>query len=178
MFRSVGKSAGNLRRHAPFSKAKFEEILHSISGFDEFPGEWYEVNWIEDGDKWIKTDVVINERCYYIPLTFDPVRLIKIYSTVDRDEGWSREVRTDAIRIVLADISGAPKHTRFKRINRNGKWKYNLKLRISELMESLGIETTCRCGQRLFLKRNSKKNSRFLGCSMFPKCDYKKNFYV
>lgn len=169
----------NKRQHKPFSKEEFERVLLSVSAFREFPDSWYTTDWVEDGDSWARENVETKEFCYFIPIILNPTRLLKIYSSVDKRTGWSRESRTDSIRIVLADNTGEPKHPRFKRINRNGNWRPNLWKRIAQTLRAGGVVESCpRCGHLLNLWRNSNNNSRFLSCSNRKKCIYKQDFIV
>ena len=170
----------NLRLHKPFSREDFERVLWSTSAVREYPDWLYEVDWFEDAeDGWKRQNVTITECCYILPLTFKPTRLLKIYSSVSGRTSSSRDCGSDAVRIVLADQTGEPVHSRFTRINRTGNRRQRLRVRISEALQALGIDMTCPdCGKKLFLKRNSKNNSRFIGCSTFPKCEYKRNFPI
>lgn len=154
----------DLRKHKPFTKDEFEYALGLTSKFRPYPDSWYEMDKVADGKK-------INEYCYIIPLIlYDPIRILKVYSSVSRRTNISREVKGDAIRVVLADLKGEPVHDSFKRLNRNGNWEWNLRLRISQAIASLGFDTKCpKCRKDLFLRWNRKDGRRFLGCSMWKK---------
>lgn len=162
-----------IQRHKPFSKEEFEIALRTSSKFMEYPDVWYRIGWQKDEkDKYfsIETDE-IGEYCYIVPLTFNPERILKVYSSVKRGTDRSRDKGGDAIRVVLADKSGEPKHGPFTRINRTGNWEWKLRLRISEVLVGMGFDMKCPiCREILFLRWNRLDNRRFLGCSAWPVC--------
>lgn len=170
--------ASNKKRYQKFTKESFEKILWEISPVVEFFGNFYTFNWIERGGKWTKEFDEINEHCYFVALGGDVC--LKVYSSVLKKNKFSRPPGTDAIRIVVANTTDAkPIRGRFPKVYRTGNWRRNLKIRVSQTIESLGVNMAClECKSRLFLKRNSTDNTQFLGCSMFPKCDYKRNFIL
>lgn len=87
------------RKHQPFTREEFERALSSISAFRQFPTEWYANELDEDGR-------AIEEYCYIIPVRLRPSVLLKIYSSCRRQNGLSRGVGRDAVRIVLANAKG------------------------------------------------------------------------
>lgn len=173
-------SMSDVQRHKPFSKQEFEAALLSSSRFMEYPDAWYHIEWDKDDEGRyfsVETDE-IGEYCYVVPLTFSPVRILKVYSSVQRDSDHSRDVGGDAIRVVLADAGGEPKHEAYTRINRTGNWETKLRIRISQVLKSIGFDVDCpRCGEMLYLRWNRHDNSRFLGCSMWPDCNGTRAFY-
>ena len=166
----------SIKSYKPFTKEKFENLLAKISPSIEFFGDFYYVDWIFDHNEWKQVNIEIKECCYFLAWSND--YCIRIYSSVDRETGVSRNVGDDAIRVVAASTTdGKPVRRKFTRINRNGNWQINLRKRISKILESFDVDIKCtKCGNVLFLKRNSKDNSRFLGCSNFPNCPYVRNF--
>ncbi len=163
-----------VQKHRPFSKADFERALNSTSRNREFYDWMYLIQWKKDDTgKYLSYDVPeIQEYCYFIPLTFNPERILKVYSSVDKSNDMSRDAGGDAIRVVLADKAGEPKHEAYTRINRTGNWETKLRIRISQILKSMGFNINCpRCGKMLFLRWNHVDNRRFLGCSTWPKCN-------
>jgi len=168
----------NKRKYQEFSKDEFEKVLWEISPVVEFFGDFYNFDWQKDKGEWVKAPGMINEYCYFLALNSDVC--IKVYSSVKKIVDLSRPSGEDAIRIVLASTADAkPVRGKFTIIKRTGTWRRNLKLRVSEAIGSLGENMECpRCKNRILLKRNSIDNSQFLGCSSFPKCDYKRKFIL
>lgn len=168
------------QRYRQYSKAQFEKALRLSSRFMPFPKPWDYVSWEEDDSGHYhssKLKTPINEYCYVVPVIFDPVRILKVYSSVDKRTGYSRDIGGDAIRIVLADNFSEPKHAAFRRINRIQNWEWNLRLRISEALSFLGFDISCpKCGKELFMRRNSNTNERFLSCSSWPECTGSRNY--
>lgn len=167
------------QRHKPFSKEDFERALKDTSLFSEYPAKWYDILWTQDKDGHYSSEKIpgtINEYCYMIPLFFEPKRLIKVYSSVLKATNISRKVGGDAIRVVLADFSGEPKHESLTRINRTENWEWNLRKRISEILNIEGFHTHCpKCGHVLFMRWGRKSKKRFLGCSKWPDCEGVRN---
>lgn len=157
---------------------EFERCLDAISNFAEYSDEYYKYDWVEDKEKgWIRKKGDIKEYCYFLELHSDKYCL-KIYSSIWRDTDVTRDVGSDAIRIVVASAqTGKPVRPGFTRIHRVQNWRNNLRARISEAVSSLGVDMTCpACKSILFLKRNKQKEVTFLGCSKYPKCRFTKNF--
>jgi hypothetical protein len=170
---AAGLDMSELQQHKPFTKAEFEGALRLSSRFMEFIEEWYKTEWVKDKENkyYNRQRTMITEYCYIVPLTFNPTRILKVYSSVQKISDRSRVVGGDAIRVVLADRFGEPKHRAYTRINRTGNWEYKLRLRISEVLASTGFDISCpTCNEILFLKWNRNDNSRFLGCSYWPDC--------
>lgn len=167
----------SLHRHKPYSRQQFEQALRRISRTAPFPKEWNEES--KDGDRGPTT-----EYCYILPLFPEPPRILKIYSSVDINSNFSREVNGDAIRIVIANHSGQPVHGSLKRINRIESWEKNLNIRISEVLKLLNFNIECpNCKGSLYLRSRIESGHRFLGCSEYPKCtgsrsDSRLNIYL
>jgi hypothetical protein len=166
----------NKRKYQKFDKAEFEKILWEISPVVEFFGNFYKFDWIEEDGEWVQKPGEINEYCYFLALEGEVC--LKVYSSIQKIENTSRTAGDDAIRIVAANTTDAkPIRPKFPKVYRTGNWRKNLKLRASQAVESLGANIICpKCKKRLLLKRNSKNNSQFLGCSNYPKCDYGRKF--
>jgi len=90
---------------------------------------------------------------------------IRIYTSIDKRNGKSRDIGADAIRIVIVDsrgdfISGE------KRINRSHNWQIRLNARIDNWSD--GITWCDRCGNPMKLRKG--KFGEFLGCAAYPLC--------
>jgi hypothetical protein len=109
------------------------------------------------------------EIVYRIPLHND--LWIWIYSTVTPKTGVSRSRGEDAIRTVLM-YQNRKAVMRSSKTLRTKTWKENLRKKIKDLTERVTDEK-CPEGHPL-VKRTAKKGGFFLGCSMFPDCDYTK----
>lgn len=100
---------------------------------------------------------------------------LRVYSSIGPN-GTSREIGSDAIRVVLAlrlpdgkiVIAGSE-----KRVHRVLGWKKNLQSRIDNWVEMLPKGECPKCGLPL-LPRESK-HGKFLGCSGYPNCDFTKS---
>ena len=102
--------AFSIKKHQPYTKVDFEKMLLSISPFIRFNDKrlnhnYYKIDWILENKEWLKTNVDIQEYCYFLPLNND--YCIKVYSSVDRSTDTSRAVDTDAIRVVAASSDNA-----------------------------------------------------------------------
>lgn len=158
-------------RYRNIPKEEFEKVLKSVSLFAEFPDYYYLFDWIMGDGEMVKVDGVIKEYCYFIPVDSDYEIALKIYSGIERKTGTSRERGEDAIRFVVARHPKAePIRPPFPIVKRIQTWQENFKIRVSEALESLGLNTICKCGARMYLWRNTEeknkgKNIRFLSCS-------------
>lgn len=94
---------------------------------------------------------------------------IRVYSSVDKRTNKTRDVGTDAIRVILLTEDGKTLRGN-KWVNRVETWKENLQKRLDNW-----INVTELCPQCGFPLRNRQgKYGAFIGCSMFPKCGYTK----
>jgi hypothetical protein len=94
---------------------------------------------------------------------------IRVYSSVDKRTNKTRNVGTDAIRVILLTDDGKTLRGN-KRVNRVETWKENLQKRLDNW-----INVTELCPQCGFPLRNRKgKYGDFIGCSAFPKCGFTK----
>lgn len=167
----------NSRRHyKKIFKQEFENFLHSISLFIEFPPQFYLFDWEEKNGKLMRVDKTINEYGYFIGLN-DNICL-KIYSSIEKDDDTGRRAGEDAIRVVVAETDNAkPIRPAFKKIYRDGNWKEHFRTRVTEALKSLGMNVACpKCSSVLFLWRNTKTDERFLSCSKRPDCKYTRTF--
>jgi len=90
---------------------------------------------------------------------------LKLYTSVSKYTDDSRDVGTDAIRLVIL-CDG--KYYGEGRTNRIQNWKVNLKKRINNWDELFKV---CpQCGSAL--KERISKYGPFYGCSSYPECGY------
>ncbi len=107
------------------------------------------------------------EIIYRIPLKND--LWIWVYSTVPPRTGVSRSRGEDAIRTVLMYRNRKAVMKSSKTL-RTKMWKENLRKKIQELSERV-TDKVCPDGHPLVM-RSAKGGGSFVGCSMFPDCDY------
>lgn len=90
---------------------------------------------------------------------------LKLYTSVSKYTDDSRDVGTDAIRLV---VCGNGKHYGEGRTNRTQNWKNNLVTRITKWDELFRV---CpQCGNPL--KERVGKFGYFMGCTNYPQCGY------
>lgn len=90
---------------------------------------------------------------------------LRIYTSVSKYTDDSRDVGTDAIRLVIYTDG---KHIAEGRTNRTQNWKKNLVERITKWNEMFKL---CpQCGN--VLKERVGKFGMFMGCTSYPQCGY------
>ena len=93
--------------------------------------------------------------------------IVRVYSSVDKRYNKTRNVGTDAIRVVILNAAGYMMRGN-KRVNRVETWKENLQKRLDNW---IGVADLCpQCGMPLQNKKGRWGN--FIGCSAFPTCGY------
>lgn len=139
------------------SKYEFDNFLKKF---------WFRELTVEEY-KEIETDKVINEYCYWVVV--NDKYLLLVYSSILKDENISRGYGGDSIKIVPRDRDTLDLvREKFSHINRTSNWTLHFQERVSEIIESLGYDTSCNlCKGRMFLRYNKKDNVCFLGCSKF-----------
>ncbi len=90
---------------------------------------------------------------------------IRVYTSVSKLTDDSREVGTDAIRVV---VIANGKFTGEGRVNRTTNWEKNLASRILKWTDLFKICPQCSNP----LKEKTGKHGVFYGCSTFPACGY------
>jgi topoisomerase-like DNA binding C4 zinc finger protein len=90
---------------------------------------------------------------------------LKLYTSISKYTDDSRDVGSDAIRLV---VIGNGKMFGEGRVNRTQHWKYNMSKRINT-WDTL-FKVCPQCGNAL--KERKGKFGDFYGCSTFPKCGY------
>lgn len=155
------------RRPTAIYKNQFIQAL-SPWIYREFASPEYSFDWTPDGNgDWSKEDAAIKEYCYKIPLANGIC--LKVYSTIDKETGRSRDTGEDSIKIVVARESTLkPVRPKFTHTYRLDTWRTNFQKRISEALVSLGNNMKCGCGADMVLKRNNR-GENFLGCSEYTK---------
>lgn len=153
------------RRPVVITKDQFKQILAPCV-YTEFAKPEYAFDWKPDGrGDWEKQDAEIKEHCYKIPLGNG--MCLKIYSTIDKETGRSRDIGEDSIKIVAArENTLKPVRPKFTHTYRLDTWRANFHRHISEALTSLGNNVKCDCGAEMKLKRNSREEN-FLGCTQY-----------
>ena len=91
--------------------------------------------------------------------------ILRVYTGIDMHTDNSREVGSDAIRVVAVFGNKAVAE---RRVNRTQGWVNNLQERILHWADDIRI---CpQCGNLLNEKQG--KYGPFMGCSTFPRCGY------
>jgi len=104
---------------------------------------------------------------YIFEKTIEHGYIIQIYSSISIYTNKTRNVGTDAIRVVVLDRDHKVFHGN-KRVNRVDGWRNNLDKRLENWK---GIITWCQqCGSPLWKRKG--KHGFFLGCSSYPSCGY------
>ncbi len=158
-----------MSKFADFTKNEFRDALGKIAHC-EFPRLAYEFDWEPSNAGWVRVErnPPIQEYCYLIPLGSQRF-FIKVYSSVDRRTGVTRDVGEDAIRLVAsqgADFALKPIRPRFTRVNRVMTWRDNLRKRIYTILQSVGNDLQCHsCGGQMVVR--SKSGENFLGCDNY-----------
>lgn len=97
--------------------------------------------------------------------------IVRIYSSVSKSTNKTRNVGTDAIRLIIIDPDTKRKMRGDKRVNRIETWKNNLQKRLENWT---GIIEWCpQCGYPLVDRKG--KYGAFVGCYGFPQCGYTQN---
>ena len=102
---------------------------------------------------------------------------IRVYSSVDRRTGTTRESGQDAIRVTLYDLfKGRPVKVE-KRVNRTQNALSNMRTRAREMWQYVANKSnTCPTCKSLLVKRVAKRTKQqFLGCSNYPECKHTQN---
>jgi len=112
------------------------------------------------------------EVCYEAPYGEQGCRA-RIYSSISTNDGTSRLLGRDAIRVVCIDPDGNVFLKPFPRVHRITTWRKNLLSRIDSLFaapEDYGWTEPipCSCGGLLRVKPG--RHGPFMGCSAFPVC--------
>jgi hypothetical protein len=159
-------------KYEKIHKNQFETVLKNTSNYAEFPPNFYIVDDAENKTEKLK---VVQEYCYVLEIDSEKGTCLKIYSSIRKDTDVSRDVDTDAIRIVAANLdSGKPIRPQYPIVKRIPNWRNNLRIRISEIMQDLGTDMRCAKGHLLFLKKRPDA-TRYLLCSKYPECKGSRN---
>ena len=109
-----------------------------------------------------------NEIIYEIPTEKSTIT-IKIYSSVDKFSGITRDIGEDAIRCVLFDFISQKPVGKAKRTHRMTNWKERLKEKLDELKEETKKIQICKTCNSAMVLRNSSRGE-FYGCLSYPNC--------
>lgn len=100
-----------------------------------------------------------------------PLFAIRVYTTITDREDASREVGTDAIRVVIVHVpTGKPVWTS-TRIHRTQGWREKTRERMREAWKAAsGIKRCAQCDAPMVLRETKDKSRKFWGCCGFPQC--------
>lgn len=96
---------------------------------------------------------------------------VRVFSTIDKRTGESRDKGEDAIRTVLWDTKESRPIAGRSHTKRISTWRENLKPKIDKLRSSIGeVTIVCdRCGN--WMVKREGQYGEFLGCLNYPDCD-------
>lgn len=142
----------NNRRYTEITKNEFEQAL-SETGL-EFSREDY--NWAGEIIYEAKSD--------------NGMFTLRVYSSISKHTGKSRENGSDAIRTVVLHTETGRPVLKEKRTNRIKTWKKNLKKKIHTLSSKQEEIQMCdKCGSVMVIRENSS-GDEFYGCTSYPDC--------
>lgn len=96
--------------------------------------------------------------------------ILRVYSSIDKRLGRSRDKGSDAIRTVVLHAATERPVLKEKRTNRIKTWKKNLKKKINKLAKKQSEVQICeQCGNIMVIRENSS-GDKFLGCTGYPDC--------
>lgn len=96
---------------------------------------------------------------------------LRVYTGIN-PSGESREVGTDAIRVVLMGRNASGQVVRLatsRRVHRVEGWRKNLTSRLATVSEC-EVGPKCECGSPMVLRTARTTRKEFYGCSNFPTC--------
>jgi hypothetical protein len=100
---------------------------------------------------------------------------LRVYSSISKHTGKSRENGSDAIRTVVLHTQTGRPVLKEKRTNRIKTWKKNLKQKINTLSDKQSDIQICdECGSVMVIRENSS-GDEFYGCSSYPDCENTKS---
>lgn len=138
--------------YVKITQKEFEDVLNNLgkSGY----------SWLE----WKEENHNIREKIYMVKIND---KYVKVFSSLV--DGVSREVGTDAIRVVAWDKSSKrPIMSSEKRVNRTDNWRENLKKKINEVISKQVDFLMCTipgCGGKIVPIKY--KGKEFNGCTNY-----------
>ena len=126
---------------------------------------------------WITRTHANSEICFEFEVkNYNPLILIKVYSSIHPNTDCVREVGADAIRVCLLlwDGSKFVGLKSFNRCNRTKGWSVTLRNRVMEAFHYAKNKVVfCkRCGKIMCERENTNTKIKFMGCSNYPECSY------
>lgn len=155
-------SSSSSKKYVVVTRDEFEEAL------EETKIDWHRLD-LENVGEWVYQ----SGRLHGVPKTV----VLRTYSTIDKRTNRGRGKGKDAIRSVIWDVAeGRPVGGRKKTL-RIKTWRSNLIPKLNELAEEAhSMVTMCdSCGSHMVIRKNSKTDEEFLGCSEYPDCKNTKN---
>lgn len=138
------------------------------------------INFLQDIDQDFRVDedspskemVMVNESV----VTRHPSIVLKVFTTIDKRTGFSREKGADAIRTVLWDSKNGKPVTGRKKTLRIKTWKKNLRPKVEELIEDADdyIKECSECTGWMVIRES--QYGKFYGCSHYPSCKNKEDY--
>lgn len=167
------------REYVRITKDEFEEFLTDLVG---------EQNWEEAGDARLTDEGNFSmEVVYSLPIEpshqrhdtspFGKMETIelRVFSTVDKRTGVSRDKGSDSIKTVIWDKRENKPIAGRERTHRIKTWRDNLGPKIQDLRNGVGKHTVIceKCGE--WMVEREGKYGKFLGCLGYPDCENVEN---
>lgn len=99
---------------------------------------------------------------------------VRIYSSVDKITGYSRDKGSDSIKIILIDDQKQVPISDVEKIFRTNGWSSRMNTKIKELIGYAASKMCPNCNV-LMVKREGP-HGLFLGCVNYPKCKQTKKY--
>jgi hypothetical protein len=151
-----GYQGADMTHFRPFSYADFLSWMAEV-GFQEVD--------LPNTEEYAFERVIVCKRAEDRPGRFT----IRIFSSVDKRSGVTREIGSDAIRILLLDAKrDGPVMSWMVKRTINAHTNVVQRARDAWGYVSLHPEHHCSCGHLMVARKS--KGKAFLGCSAFPEC--------
>lgn len=148
-------------RYVPIRYEDIREVLEDLMGFERRDDDrCWEMIWVRP---------VITKSGVRFPYE------IKVYTTVDIRTEVSRDVGTDAIRVVLMDtVTGRPVKKAEKRVFRTKNALTNLRERCRDMFKHVMQGPHCpKCSSLMVVREGGPGKHKFWGCTHYaPKNSY------
>lgn len=150
-----------MEQQATKSKSRFVRF-----GIDEFKAA---LSYINGPNKEV-TKSGVWEYIFDVPILKVPGLVVRIYSSVDKITGFSRDKGSDAIRLMLVRSDNDMSLSETEKILRTFGWSGRLSEKAKELI-SYALNLICpKC--KTLLVHKTGKHGKFLGCPNYPACTH------
>ena len=95
---------------------------------------------------------------------------IRIYSSIDKITSFSRDMGTDAIRLMIIKSNDYTHFGDQQKILRTTGWQKRVSSRILSLIEHVQSTFCAKCNSVMLIR--SGVHGKFMGCSRYPTCTY------